>query len=242
MNIVVQKYGGSSVENNDKLRLVCANIISEINKGNKVVVVVSAQGDTTDKLLDETKSLTSSSNKREMDVLLSVGEQITISKLAILLNSLGYNAKSYLGWQIPIITNSNYGNADILEIKTDRILSDLENDNIVIVAGFQGIDKDMNITTLGRGGSDTTAIALADALGTNECYLYKDVDGVYTSDPNKDKNAKQIKNLSYAEMLKLSNNGAQVVQDKGVRMAKDRLVRIRVKSTFDTSKKGTIIC
>lgn len=242
MNIIVQKYGGSSVANNEKLKLVCANIISEISKGNKVVVVVSAQGDTTDNLINEMNSITLNSNKRERDVLLSVGEQITISKLAILLNSLGYKAKSYLGWQLPIITNSNFGNADILEIKTDKILTDLENDNIVVVAGFQGIDKDYNITTLGRGGSDTTAIALADALGTKDCYLYKDVDGVYTSDPNKDKNAKQLKNLSYAEMLKLSSNGAQVVQDKGVRMAKDRLVRIRVKSTFDTSKKGTIIC
>ena len=183
MGLVVQKFGGSSVANLEKLELVSNHIIKEIEKGNKVIVVVSAQGKTTDKLIAEEAEITKNPNKREHDVLVSTGEQITISKLAMLLNSKNYKAISLTGWQIPIVTNSEFTNSRIRYIHNDTIEDYLRAGNIVIVAGFQGVDENGNITTLGRGGSDTTAVALAASLKADRCDIYTDVDGIYTSDP-----------------------------------------------------------
>lgn len=241
MEIIVQKFGGSSVANTDKLFNVCKHITKEKNKGKRVVVVVSAQGKTTDKLIQEEGEITTKPNKREHDMLVSVGEQITVAKLAMCLESLGYKAISYLGWQIPIITDSNFGDANILEIKTQKILQELKQDKIVIVAGFQGIDKMGNITTLGRGGSDTTAIALADSLKAEKCEIFTDVDGVYSSDPNKDKNAIKYDEISYEKMLEMANNGAKVLHNKCVKLAQERKVKIIVKSTFKEESKGTVV-
>lgn len=240
MNIIVQKFGGSSVANNEKLFNVCKHIISEYEKNNKVVVVVSAQGKTTDKLASEEKEITENPNEREHDVLLSVGEQITIAKLAIYLNKLGYKAISYTGWQIPIITDNIFGNADILDIKTEKILKELENNKIVIVAGFQGVNKNGDITTLGRGGSDTTAVALSAYLNAKKLYIYTDVDGVYSDDPNSNPNAIKYDTISYDKMIEMANNGAKVLHNKCVEMAKKYSVPIIVKSTF-VDNEGTVV-
>ena len=240
MGIIVQKFGGSSVANTEKLFKVCKHIINSFDKGNKVVVVVSAQGKTTDKLIEEELEITDSPMKREHDVLVSVGEQITISKLAMCLDKLGYKAVSYLGWQLPIKTDNIYGNANIIEIKTDKILKDLDNNNIVIVAGFQGISDDNSITTLGRGGSDTTAVALAAYLNADNLYIYTDVDGVYSDDPNINSNAIKYDTISYDKMIEMSNSGARVLHNKCVEMAKKYNVPIVVKSTFKEGN-GTLV-
>ena len=176
MNIVVQKFGGSSVADTNRLFNICKHIIKEKNRNNAVVVVVSAQGKTTDNLVKEEKEISDIASKREHDVLISAGEQITISKLVMCLNKLGKKAVSYLGFQVPIITDSNFGNANIKSIDTKRILKDLENDKIVVVAGFQGVDINNNITTLGRGGSDTTAIALSAFLKAKKCEIFTSLD------------------------------------------------------------------
>ena len=241
MGIVVQKFGGSSVANIERLELVCNHIIREKENDNEVVVVVSAQGDTTDELIKQESEITLNADKREHDVLVSVGEQITAAKLAMMLKEKGYNAISLLGWQIPIITDSNFGDANIIDIKKGTIIDRLLENKIVIVAGFQGIDKDNNITTLGRGGSDTTAIAIAASLSANKCEIYTDVDGVYSQDPNKAENAKRIEKISYDKMLEMANNGAKVLHNKCVKMAKEKKVVIYVKSTFLENSKGTIV-
>ncbi len=241
MEIVVQKFGGSSVADTEKLFNVCKHIIKEYKNNKGVVVVVSAQGDMTDNLIAEEKEITLMANQREHDMLVTAGEQITIAKLAMCLETLGYKAKSYLGWQVPIITNSNFGDATIKEIKTDKIMKDLNDGNIVIVAGFQGVDKDNNITTLGRGGSDTTAIALASALNATSCCLFKDVDGIYSGDPHKNHNVYKYEKISYDKMLELSHNGAQVLHDKCIQMAKENLIKIVVKSTFQENSTGTVV-
>ena len=241
MEIVVQKFGGSSVETTEKLYKVCNHIIKEKENHKKVVVVVSAQGDTTDNLIAESKEITSNPNKREYDMLISAGEQITIAKLAMCLETLGHKAVSFLGWQVPIITNSNHTNANIIEIKTDKILAALKEDNIVIVAGFQGVDEKGEITTLGRGGSDTTAIALASVLKAEKCELFKDVDGIYSGDPHKNKNVIKYDKISYDDMLTLTNKGANVLHDKCVKMAKQNLIKIIVKSTFQDNSIGTVV-
>ena len=241
MGIIIQKFGGSSVANTEKLFNVCKHIIKEKHKGKSIVVVVSAQGNTTDELIQEEKEITQKPNKREHDMLVSVGEQITIAKLAMCLKSLGYQAISYLGWQIPIITDSNFGDANITEIETSKINKDLKENKIVIVAGFQGVDKNKNITTLGRGGSDTTAIALAAALQAERCEIFKDVDGIYSEDPNKNQNAKRYETISYDKMLELSNNGAEVLHNKCIEIAQENLVKIFVKSVFKEESIGTIV-
>ena len=183
MGIIVQKFGGSSVANVEKLELVAGHIIKEVEKGNKVVVVVSAQGKTTDKLISEEAEITENPDKREHEVLVTTGEQITISKLAMLLIDKNYKAVSLTGWQIPIITNSEFTNARIRYIHNETIENYLNSGNIVVVAGFQGVDENGNITTLGRGGSDTTAVALAASLGAERCDIFTDVDGIFTTDP-----------------------------------------------------------
>lgn len=240
MNIIVQKFGGTSVANTEKLFLVSKHIINEYNKGNKVVAVVSAQGDMTDKLIKEEREITKYPVKREHDVLMSVGEQITISKLAMCLNLLGYDAISYLGWQIPILTDNNYGDANIINIDTSNILKDLNNKKIVIIAGFQGIDDNNNITTLGRGGSDTTAVALAAKLHATRCEIFTDVDGVYEEDPNLNPEAEKYDAISYSKMLEMANNGAKVLHSKCIEIAKKYQVPITVKSTFKNGS-GTVI-
>lgn len=241
MEIIVQKYGGSSVADTEKLKIVCTHIIKEVKKGKKVVVVVSAQGKTTDKLIQEEQEITKNPCKREHDMLVSVGEQITIAKLSMLLKESGHDSISYLGWQVPIITDSNFGDANILEVGNEKILNSLASDKIVIVAGFQGIDKEYNITTLGRGGSDTTAIALADRLKAEKCEIFTDVDGVYAEDPNINKNAKKYDKISYDKMLEMANNGAKVLHNKCVKLAKEKNVSIIVKSTFIEESTGTIV-
>lgn len=240
MGIVVQKFGGSSVADKDRLLNVCNHIIKEYKKDNKIVVVVSAQGKTTDELIEEEREISTNPNEREHDVLASVGEQITIAKLAIYLNELGYDAISFAGWQVPIITDNCYGNADIIDINTEKILRELENNKIVIVAGFQGVTKTGDITTLGRGGSDTTAVALASYLKADKLYIYTDVDGVYSEDPNINPKAIKYDTISYDEMIEMAENGAKVLHTKCVKMAKENNIPIIVKSTF-VENEGTVV-
>ena len=240
MDTIVLKFGGSSVADNEKLQTVANKIIKIYEEENNVVVVVSAQGKTTDSLIKQAEELSLHPDKREMDVLLSVGEQITIAKLSILLNYLGYEAISFTGWQAGIETNSELQNAKIEKIDITRIMKELENRKIVIVAGFQGIDINKNITTLGRGGSDTTAVALAAELKAKKCYICSDVDGIYTADPNKFMNTKKLKNISYEEMRELSTEGAKVLHDRCVEIGEKYDVPIITESTFNDNP-GTLI-
>lgn len=241
MGIIVQKFGGSSVANIERLNQVAGHIIEEAEKGNKVVVVVSAQGKTTDKLISEEAEITKKPDKREHDVLVSTGEQITIAKLAMLLIDKNYKARSLTGWQIPIITNSEHANARIRYIHTDTINEYLNSGNIVIVAGFQGVDETGNITTFGRGGSDTTAVALAASLNAERCDIFTDVDGVYSTDPRIVSEVKKLKTISYDEMLELSSMGAKVLHNRCVEIGKKYGVPIYVKSTFEKNNIGTLV-
>ena len=240
MDTIVIKFGGSSVADNEKLQTVADKIIKLYEEDNNVVVVVSAQGKMTDKLIKESEKLSLKPNPREMDTLLSVGEQITASKLAILLDYLGYEAISLTGWQAGIHTNEENQNAKIEYINTERIRKEFENGKIVIVTGFQGIDKNKDITTLGRGGSDTTAVALAAALEAKQCYIYSDVDGIYTADPNKVAQTKKLKDISYEEMHSLSSEGAKVLHDRSVEIGERYDVPIIIGSTFNDNP-GTVI-
>lgn len=233
MDTIVVKFGGSSVADNTKLKIVADKIIKLYEENNNIVVVVSAQGKTTDKLIKEANELSKNPNKREMDVLLSVGEQISASKLAILLNELGYKAISLTGWQTGIHTNEEYQNSKIEYIDTSVIIKQLKLKKIVVVTGFQGIDSNNNITTLGRGGSDTTAVALAAELKAKQCYIYSDVDGIYTADPNKVSNTQKLKNISYEEMHSLSSEGAKVLHDRCVEIGEKHNVPIITGSTFN---------
>ena len=192
VNTIVLKFGGSSLSNNENLKIVANKIINLYNKKNNIVVIVSAQGKTTDKLLKDAMELSKSPSSRELDMLLSTGEQISASKLSILLNELGYTSISLTGWQAGIYTNNTNGNAIINKINTTRIKKELRKNKIVIITGFQGINKNNDITTLGRGGSDTSAVAIASALETKNCYIFSDVDGIYTSDPKKVSGAKKL--------------------------------------------------
>ena len=238
--IIVLKFGGSSVADNEKLQLVAKRITEIYDKGDKVVVVLSAQGKTTDKLIKEAKELSNNVPNRELDALLSCGEQMSTAKLSILLNYMGYPAISLTGWQAGIFTNNNNQNANIIKIDTSRILKELDEGKIVIVTGFQGIDENLDVTTLGRGGSDTTAVALAAALHAKNCYIFSDVDGVYTADPNKIENTKKIENLSYEEMMQLSGEGAKVLHNRCVEIGEKFKIPIITKSTFN-DKPGTLI-
>ena len=241
MGIIVQKFGGSSVANIERLNQVAGHIIEETEKGNKVVVVVSAQGKTTDKLILEEAEITKNPDKREHDVLVSTGEQVTIAKLAMLLIDKKYKAISLTGWQIPIITNSEFANARIRYIHTDTIEEYLNSGNIVIVAGFQGVDESGNITTFGRGGSDTTAVALAASLKAERCDIFTDVDGVYSTDPRIVSDVRKLKTISYDEMLELSSMGAKVLHNRCVEIGKKYGVPIYVKSTFEKNSIGTLV-
>ena len=234
------KFGGSSVADNNKLKLVANKIIDLYNKDNNIVVILSAQGKTTDKLIQEALELSKNTEDREMDMLLSCGEQISIAKLSILLNGMGYKAISLTGWQAGIYTNNTNQNAIIKNIDTSRILKELQERKIVIIAGFQGYNDNLDITTLGRGGSDTSAIAIAAALKAKECYIFSDVDGVYTTDPNKVKNAKKLSALSYKEMMEISSEGAKVLHNRCAEIGDKFKIPIITKSTFN-NKAGTII-
>lgn len=240
MDTIVIKFGGSSVSDDERLKTVAYKTIKLYEEDNNVVVVVSAQGKTTDKLIKEAEELSISPDKREMDTLLSVGEQISAAKLSILLNEFGYDTISLTGWQAGIHTNEEYQNAKIEYIDTTRIKQELADDKIVIVTGFQGIDEFGNITTLGRGGSDTTAVALAAELGAKQCYIYSDVDGIYTADPNKVPRARKLKNISYEEMHSLSSEGAKVLHDRCVELGERYDVPIITESTFNDNP-GTFI-
>lgn len=241
MSIVVQKFGGSSIENNEKLFNICKFITKEYDKNNKVVVIVSAQGNTTDNLIKEAKEIDENIDKRELDVLMSVGEQIAGAKLAMCLKKVGYDAISLTGWQIPIKTNNIYGNADIIKINLDRIIKELDDNKIVIITGFQGITEENDITTLGRGGSDTTAIAIAAALKADKCDIYKDVDGIYNIDPKINKKALKYDKISYNEMLVLAHGGAKVLHEKSVKLAKKFTIPIHIKSVYNENSIGTYI-
>ncbi len=247
MGLIVQKFGGSSVANVEKLEMVASHIMQEKDAGNKVVVVVSAQGKTTDRLISEEAEIIKNPIKnrdsflREHDVLLSTGEQITISKLAMLLKKKGYPAVSLTGWQVPIVTNSEHANGRIRYIENSKIEEYLATDNIVIVAGFQGIDENGDITTLGRGGSDTTAVALAASLNADKCDIFTDVDGVYTSDPRIVDNVLKLNAVSYDEMLELSSMGAKVLHNRCIEIGKKYHVPIYVKSTFEKESIGTLV-
>lgn len=241
MGIIVQKFGGSSVSNTDKLFNICKIISRQYDSGHNIAVVVSAQGKTTDKLILEEKEITSKNYEREHDVLVSVGEQITIAKLAMCLNEQGYDAVSFTGWQLPILTTNEFGNAKIKTINTQKILESFSKHKIVIIAGFQGIDENGNITTLGRGGSDTTAVALAASLDAEWCDIYTDVDGVFSSDPRIIENVQRINKIRYEEMLELASLGAKVLHNRCIEIGKNYNIPINVKSSFNINTVGTSV-
>lgn len=240
MGLIVQKFGGTSVGSAERILNVAKRVKEEKQKGNQVVVVVSAMGKTTDQLVSLASELTDRPSKREMDMLLATGEQMTISLLAMALQENGYDAVSYTGWQAGIETEAVHGNARITNIDTEKIKRDLEQDKIVVVAGFQGTDKNNEITTLGRGGSDTTAVALAAALKADKCDIYTDVTGVYTTDPRYIKGARKLAAISYDEMLELANLGAGVLHPRAVEFAKNYQVPLEVRSSMD-KENGTLI-
>ena len=232
MSLIVQKFGGSSVADADKIRNVARIITETYRKGHQVVVVLSAQGDTTDDLIDKAKEINPNASKREMDMLLATGEQISISLMAMAIERMGYQAVSLTGWQAGMRTDSAYGAARIKRVKTERIQRELDKNKIVLVAGFQGINKYDDITTLGRGGSDTSAVALAASLHADLCQIYTDVDGVYTADPRKVTGAKKLEEITFDEMLELASLGAQVLHNRSVEMAKRYNVNLEVLSSF----------
>jgi aspartate kinase len=232
VSIIVQKFGGTSVGSVERIQNVASRILEEKNRGNDVVVVVSAMGKTTDTLVGLAREITSQPSKREMDMLLSTGEQVTISLLTMALIQEGQEAISYTGWQAGIETESVHSNARITNIHTEKITTQLQNGKVVIVAGFQGMTRSGEITTLGRGGSDTTAVAIAAALKADRCDIYTDVDGVYTSDPRYIEGARKLPSISYDEMLELANLGAGVLHPRAVEFAKNYQIPLEVRSSL----------
>ncbi|MBE7050358.1 MAG: aspartate kinase [Ruminococcaceae bacterium] len=240
MGLIVQKFGGSSVRDAERVMNVANRIVDTYKQGNSVVVVVSAQGDTTDDLIEKAKEINPNASKREMDMLLSTGEQISISLLAMAIQKLGYPVVSLTGWQIGMKTDANYGGARISKIDTERLHKEIDSNHIVIVAGFQGINKYDDITTLGRGGSDTSAVAIAAALRADMCEIYTDVDGVYTADPRIVPTAKKLDSISYDEMLELASLGANVLHNRSVEMAKKYNINLTVRSSLNKNE-GTVV-
>ena len=240
MALIVKKFGGSSVADAKKIQNVCNVIAKTYDQGNDVVVVLSAQGDTTDDLIQKAVEINPNASKREMDMLLSTGEQISISLAAMCLEKMGYPAVSLTGWQVGMQTSSDYSNARIRKIEGSRIRKELDKRRIVLVAGFQGINKYGDVTTLGRGGSDTSAVALAVALKADLCQIYTDVDGVYTTDPRLCPNAKKLDEITYDEMLELASLGAQVLHNRSVELAKHYGIELEVLSSF-SGNPGTIV-
>ncbi|HPY35083.1 MAG TPA: aspartate kinase [Smithellaceae bacterium] len=240
MALVIQKFGGTSVANVEKIKNVARKVIKEKESGNDVVVVLSAMAGETDRLIALANSATESPDEREFDSLISTGEQVTVSLLSIVLISMGYRAKSFLGFQVKVKTDQAYKKARIKHIEAKAIRRELKSGKIVVVAGFQGVDEENNITTLGRGGSDTSAVALAAALKADRCDIYTDVDGVYTTDPNVCGKARRLNKISYDEMLEMAITGAKVLQPRSVEMAKKYNVPVYVKSTFSEGR-GTLV-
>ena len=238
MSLIVQKFGGSSVADADRIRNVARIITEQYRKGNSMVVVLSAQGDTTDDLIAKAMEINPKGSKREMDMLLSTGEQISIALCAMAIEAMGYPVISLTGWQAGMQTDTGDGNARIKRIDTERIQAELDKNKIVIVAGFQGLNKFDDITTLGRGGSDTSAVALAAALHADLCQIFTDVDGVYTADPRHITGARKLEEITYDEMLELASLGAQVLHNRSVEMAKRYNVNLEVLSSF-SGKPGT---
>ena len=240
MSLIVQKFGGSSVANAEKVFNVASRVIETYDQGNDVVVVVSAQGDTTDDLIAKANEINKGASKREMDVLLSAGEQISMSLLAMAIEKLGRPVISLTGWQAGMNTDSNYSKARIKRVVGERIHNELDKKKIVIVAGFQGINKYDDITTLGRGGSDTSAVAIAAALGADLCQIFTDVTGVFTTDPRIVPEAKKLNEITYDEMLELASAGANVLHNRSVELAKKCNVNMEVLSSFEKVP-GTIV-
>ncbi len=240
MSLIVQKFGGTSVADADRLRHVAKIITDTYAKGHRVVAVLSAQGDTTDELIEKAKEINPNPSPREMDMLLSTGEQISVSLCAMAIEAMGYPVVSLTGWQSGILTNTVSMNARIKRLDTERVEAELDRRRIVIVTGFQGINRLGDITTLGRGGSDTSAVALAAALHADLCQIYTDVDGVYTADPREVKGARKLDEITYNEMLELATLGAQVLHNRSVEMAKKYNVKLEVLSSF-TGHPGTKI-
>jgi len=240
MPLVVQKYGGTSVGSIEKIRNVAKRVIEIKEKGVDLVVVLSAMSGETDKLIRLAQEMTESPDPRELDVLISTGEQVTVALFSMAVQSLGFKATSLLGYQVKIVTDQAYGRARISEIDTRRIMEEIRRDKIVAVAGFQGLDEAGNITTLGRGGSDTTAVAVAAALKAQVCEIFTDVEGVYTTDPGICPKARKMKKVSYEEMLEMASLGSKVLEIRSVEFAKKFKVPIHVRSTF-TDKEGTMV-
>ncbi|MBF0154577.1 MAG: aspartate kinase [Magnetococcales bacterium] len=240
MTLIVQKYGGTSVANIERIKNVATRAIAAHRAGNRVVVAVSAMAGETDRLVGLVEGITRSYNRREYDVVVSAGEQVSIGLLAIAIEAQGCKAKSYLGWQVRFMTDNSFSKARIQEVEGSKIHQDLQAGYIVVVAGFQGIDADGNITTLGRGGSDTSAVALAAALKADRCDIYTDVDGVYTTDPRIEPKARKLDQISYDEMLEMASLGAKVLQTRSVELAKKYSVPVRVLSSLEEGT-GTLL-
>jgi aspartate kinase len=241
MALIVQKYGGTSVGDIERIHNVARRVIRTRDQGHQVVVVVSAMAGDTDRLLRLAHQITKTPDERELDVLVATGEQVSIALLAIAIKNMGFDAISYLGFQIKIATDSAFGKARITSIDSEKILNDLNRGRVVVVAGFQGADESDNITTLGRGGSDTTGVAIAAALRADVCEIYTDVDGVYTTDPNVYPKARKLSKISYDEMLEMASLGAKVLQIRSVEFAKKYDVPLHVRSSFNDNP-GTIVC
>ncbi|MEN9848413.1 MAG: hypothetical protein RL368_1153, partial [Pseudomonadota bacterium] len=240
MALIVQKYGGTSVGSVDRIQNVAKKVIASRAKGHDVVVVVSAMSGETNRLIGLARSIIDPPNARELDTIMSTGEQVTIGLLAIALEAQGCPARSYTGAQVRILTDSAFGKARILEIDDKAMRADLAQGRVVVVAGFQGVDENGNITTLGRGGSDTTGVALAAALKADECQIYTDVDGVYTTDPRIEPRARRLDRISYEEMLEMASLGSKVLQIRSVEFASKYNVPLRVLSSFEDGE-GTLI-
>lgn len=240
MSLIVQKYGGTSVATAEHIKNIARYVVDAKNSGHNIVVVVSASGNTTDELILRAKEITKNPPERELDMLLATGEQISIALLAMAINELGAKAISFTGAQVGIMTDSAHTKARIVSINPDRILAQINKGKIVIVAGFQGVTDDDNITTLGRGGSDTTAVAVAGSIGAEVCEIYTDVEGVFTADPRIVPNARLIENISFEEMLEMAATGAKVLQVRAVEFGRNNDVMIRVRSSF-TKNPGTLV-
>ena len=240
MELLVLKFGGTSVADITRIKKVALKVKLEVDKGNKIIVVVSAMSGVTNDLINLVKETSENHQLSEYDTILSSGEQITAALLSIALQALNIKSRSWLGWQVPIITNNFYGKALIKEIKTENISQSLDNDFVAIVSGFQGISGENRITTLGRGGSDTSAVALAAAFSADRCDIYTDVDGVYTTDPRIVKNARKLDYITYEEMLELASQGAKVLQTRSVALAMKYSVNLRVLSSFEDLPGTTI--
>lgn len=238
--LIVQKYGGSSLADTARVQAAARRVSRLAQQGAQVVVVVSAQGDTTDALITEAQQVNARGSIREMDAYLAAGEQLSAALMAMAIGAIGFPAVSLTGWQAGLVTNSVHGSARVLRLQGDRIRKELEQGNVVVVAGFQGVDEMQDITTLGRGGSDTTAVALAAFLQADLCQIYTDVDGVYDRDPRKYPEATRFGRISYEKMLALIANGAQVLHDRSVEMARDYGICVEVLSSF-TGAPGTIV-